>query len=143
MQLIATTFATYSYQLCISLTDVLYYLGCSMEQAKLQGIGRQIISKFLNWNGSFLSSTRKKLRRSRPRAQPLELLNENLQSRLQMPLKRYSREANLLSLFLGKAWTALPRVIDETVRVTKQFLEDHPEEKKKILVHGKDRFRGS
>jgi len=27
-----------------------------------------------------------------------------------------------------EAWTALPRVIDETVRVTKQFLEQHPEE---------------
>jgi ParB-like chromosome segregation protein Spo0J len=29
-----------------------------------------------------------------------------------------------------EAWTALPRVIDETVRVTKQFLEAHPEEDK-------------
>ena len=31
-----------------------------------------------------------------------------------------------------ETWTALPRVIDETVRVTKQFLEDHPEEMKKL-----------
>jgi len=31
-----------------------------------------------------------------------------------------------------EAWTALPRVIDETVRVTKQFLEGHPEEVKKL-----------
>lgn len=36
-----------------------------------------------------------------------------------------------------EAWTALPRVIDETVRVTKQFLEEHPEEKKKISAHGR------
>lgn len=35
-----------------------------------------------------------------------------------------------------EAWTALPRVIDETVRVTKQFLEQHPEEKQ-LLLHGR------
>ena len=36
-----------------------------------------------------------------------------------------------------EAWTALPRVIDETVRVTKQFLEQHPEEVKKLSSHGR------
>jgi hypothetical protein len=35
-----------------------------------------------------------------------------------------------------EAWTALPRVIDETVRVTKQFLEEHPEEKR-LCPHGR------
>jgi len=35
-----------------------------------------------------------------------------------------------------ETWTALPRVIDETVRVTKQFLEEHPEEVKKVTPTG-------
>jgi hypothetical protein len=35
-----------------------------------------------------------------------------------------------------EAWTALPRVIDETVRATKQFLEAHPEEKR-LCPHGR------
>jgi hypothetical protein len=33
-------------------------------------------------------------------------------------------------------WKATPQVIDETVRVTKQFLEDHPEEYKKVTPTG-------
>lgn len=35
-----------------------------------------------------------------------------------------------------EAWAALPRVIDETVRVAKQFLEQHPEEKR-LVAHGR------
>jgi len=31
-----------------------------------------------------------------------------------------------------------PAIIDETVRVAKKYLEEHPEEKKKILPHGKE-----
>ena len=33
-------------------------------------------------------------------------------------------------------WKATPQVIDETVRVTKKFLEEHPEEK--VPYHGKE-----
>jgi len=42
-----------------------------------------------------------------------------------------------------EAWTALPRVIDETVRVTKQFLEEHPEEVKKLSPHGRTTILGA
>lgn len=34
-------------------------------------------------------------------------------------------------------------VIDETVRAAKKFLEEHPEERKKILIHGKESIVGS
>jgi hypothetical protein len=35
-----------------------------------------------------------------------------------------------------ESWALGPKVIDETVRVTKKFLEDHPEEVKKIAPAG-------
>jgi len=34
-------------------------------------------------------------------------------------------------------WKATPQVIDETVRVTKKFLEEHPEEVKELSAHGR------
>ena len=49
-----------------------------------------------------------------------------------IPVKDLS-DATMIKIMANEnmeAWTALPRVIDETVRVTKLFLEEHPEEAK-------------
>ena len=40
-------------------------------------------------------------------------------------------------------WKTSPGVIDETVRTVKKFLSEHPEERKKILPHGKESIVGS
>jgi hypothetical protein len=62
-----------------------------------------------------------------------------------IPVKQLD-DATMIKIMANEnmeAWTALPKVIDETVRVTKQFLEEHPEEKRKILVHGKESLVGA
>lgn len=40
-------------------------------------------------------------------------------------------------------WKTNPTVIDETVKITKQFLEKHPEEIKKLSHHGRTTLTGS
>jgi ParB/RepB/Spo0J family partition protein len=62
-----------------------------------------------------------------------------------IPVKELD-DATMLKIMANEnmdEWKTTPAVIDETVKVTKQFLEDHPEEKKKILVHGKESLVGA
>ena len=40
-------------------------------------------------------------------------------------------------------WKTSPGVIDETVRATRKFLEEHPEEKKKLYAHGRITITGA
>lgn len=62
-----------------------------------------------------------------------------------IPIKELS-DALMIKIMANEnmdEWKTTPQVIDETVRVTKRFLEEHPEEKKKILIHGKESITGA
>jgi len=109
---------------------------------KIGSVGADFISRFLGWKESRIGYSLERLHLiadDRIDREALDSLPTERAARNFVNSVKELNDATMIKIMANEnmeTWTALPRVIDETVRVTKQFLEEHPEEKR-LCPHGR------